>query len=368
MKEYSRIPSNPEMEPHHQMVLCHIQDSRWKMQLVYFHSSIWLFYQVLPHRVRFDLGVMTMKGYSIFPKALELEPYHQMQFSLISRTVVGIGVALLQRCSRCFFIHHSDFSIRYYLTGSELTWEYSSFPKALELEPYHQMQFSLISRTVVGIGVALLQRCSRCIFIHHSDFAIRYYLTGSELTWEYSIFPKALELEPYHQMQFSLISRTVVGIGVALLQRCSRCIFIHHSDFSIRYYLTGSELTWEYSSFPKALELEPYHQMQFSLISRTVVGIGVALLQRCSRCIFIHHSDFSIRYYLTGSELTWEYSSFPKALELEPYHQMQFSLISRTVVGIGVALLQRCSRCILQLRLIGPSYWWLEDFNVGYYF
>ena len=41
---------------------------------------------VLPHRVRVDLGVMSMKGYSTFPKAPELEPHHQMGFSIMSRT------------------------------------------------------------------------------------------------------------------------------------------------------------------------------------------------------------------------------------------------------------------------------------------
>ena len=33
---------------------------------------------VLPLQVKVDLEVMAMKRYSTFPKALELEPYHQM--------------------------------------------------------------------------------------------------------------------------------------------------------------------------------------------------------------------------------------------------------------------------------------------------
>ena len=36
------------------------------------------FKQVLPFQVRVDLGVMAMKRFSIFFKALELEPHHQM--------------------------------------------------------------------------------------------------------------------------------------------------------------------------------------------------------------------------------------------------------------------------------------------------
>ena len=35
-------------------------------------------YQVLLLRVRVELGVIEMKRYSIFPKALGLEPHHQM--------------------------------------------------------------------------------------------------------------------------------------------------------------------------------------------------------------------------------------------------------------------------------------------------
>ena len=34
-------------------------------------------------RVRVDLGVMTIKGYSTLPKSPELEPNYQMQFSVI---------------------------------------------------------------------------------------------------------------------------------------------------------------------------------------------------------------------------------------------------------------------------------------------
>ncbi len=38
--------------------------------------------------VRMDLGVMAIKRFSTFPKALELEPHYQMQFSDISRTLI----------------------------------------------------------------------------------------------------------------------------------------------------------------------------------------------------------------------------------------------------------------------------------------
>ena len=45
--------------------------------------------QVLPLWVRVDLEVMAIKGYSTLPKAPELELNHQMQYSIISRTLGG---------------------------------------------------------------------------------------------------------------------------------------------------------------------------------------------------------------------------------------------------------------------------------------
>ena len=38
--------------------------------------------------VTINPGLMSMKGYSNFPKALGLEPHRQMQFSDITRTLV----------------------------------------------------------------------------------------------------------------------------------------------------------------------------------------------------------------------------------------------------------------------------------------
>ena len=43
--------------------------------------------KVLPLWVRVDLGVMAMKVYSTYLRAPELEPHHQMQFSVIPRTL-----------------------------------------------------------------------------------------------------------------------------------------------------------------------------------------------------------------------------------------------------------------------------------------
>ena len=44
---------------------------------------------MLPLWVRVDLGVMAMKAYSTFPNASGLELHHQMEFSVISRTLIG---------------------------------------------------------------------------------------------------------------------------------------------------------------------------------------------------------------------------------------------------------------------------------------
>ena len=38
-----------------------------------------------------DLGVMPMLGYSTFPKAPELEPQRQIEFSVLSRTLFFVG-------------------------------------------------------------------------------------------------------------------------------------------------------------------------------------------------------------------------------------------------------------------------------------
>ena len=45
--------------------------------------------QVLPLWVRVGLGVMVMEAHSIFPKALGLQPHHQMQFCVISMILIG---------------------------------------------------------------------------------------------------------------------------------------------------------------------------------------------------------------------------------------------------------------------------------------
>ena len=43
---------------------------------------------VQPQRFRVELEVMAMESYSTLPKAPELEPHHQMQFSFIPRTQI----------------------------------------------------------------------------------------------------------------------------------------------------------------------------------------------------------------------------------------------------------------------------------------
>ena len=61
-------------------------------------------WQVLPLRVRVDLGVITIKGYSTFLRYPELEPHHLMQLRVIPGTPlcmtrifnlsnIGIGLA-----------------------------------------------------------------------------------------------------------------------------------------------------------------------------------------------------------------------------------------------------------------------------------
>ena len=46
---------------------------------------------LLPLWVRVDLGIMVMKGYSIFSKSPRLESHYKMQFCVICKTLVGWG-------------------------------------------------------------------------------------------------------------------------------------------------------------------------------------------------------------------------------------------------------------------------------------
>ena len=47
-------------------------------------------YEELLLRVKVELGVMAMKGYSVIPKSLE--PRHQIQFSLIPRPLLLVDL------------------------------------------------------------------------------------------------------------------------------------------------------------------------------------------------------------------------------------------------------------------------------------
>ena len=44
-----------------------------------------------PFQVWVDLGIMAMKGYSTYLKSPKLKPHHQMQFNVISRTLIHGG-------------------------------------------------------------------------------------------------------------------------------------------------------------------------------------------------------------------------------------------------------------------------------------
>ena len=58
-------------------------------------------YQVLPLQARVDLGVIALKGYSAFPKApVLLEPHHQIVYCHIQDTRWGSLTPLL-RSSLC---------------------------------------------------------------------------------------------------------------------------------------------------------------------------------------------------------------------------------------------------------------------------
>ena len=63
--------------------------------------------QVLPVRIRVDLGVMKMKGYS-----QDLEPHHQMQYNAISRTPlfrIRVRLNSLERKRSAYFFNSASF-------------------------------------------------------------------------------------------------------------------------------------------------------------------------------------------------------------------------------------------------------------------
>ena len=74
------------------------------MQLVLFNPLIGP-NQVLPFRSRVDAGAMVTKVCSAFPKApASLEPHHQIVKCHIQDTRWGGGLTPLQRCSRCILL------------------------------------------------------------------------------------------------------------------------------------------------------------------------------------------------------------------------------------------------------------------------
>ena len=52
-------------------------------------------------RVTMDLGFIAMKKYTTFLKVARLEPYSEMQFSVITKTLVERrGLTPMQKCTR----------------------------------------------------------------------------------------------------------------------------------------------------------------------------------------------------------------------------------------------------------------------------
>ena len=63
----------------------------------------WYPKKVLPSRVKVELGLMAMKGYSIDPNVPGLEPYHLMVKSYLGHSFFfagGSSLTILSRCSQ----------------------------------------------------------------------------------------------------------------------------------------------------------------------------------------------------------------------------------------------------------------------------
>ena len=63
---------------------------------------------VLPLRIRVDLDIITLKGYSTFPKSPKPETHHQMLFNVVHRTPLG-GFLLLRRGTVCVFSSNTHY-------------------------------------------------------------------------------------------------------------------------------------------------------------------------------------------------------------------------------------------------------------------
>ena len=91
--------------------------------------------QVLPLQVRVDMGLMTIKGYSTFPRSQDLEPHHQMLFNIILRTILfwesmsypsgrGYNQHILSLANWADInLTHRWHAISYYHFRSEWAWE-----------------------------------------------------------------------------------------------------------------------------------------------------------------------------------------------------------------------------------------------------
>ena len=83
---------------YHKLIVCR----QFQCQIVLFDPYVGP-YQVLPLRSRVNLGAMTMKGYSTFPKAERLKTHHQIVQCQIQDTLWG-SLTPLQRYSR-YILH-----------------------------------------------------------------------------------------------------------------------------------------------------------------------------------------------------------------------------------------------------------------------
>ena len=111
---------------------------------------------MLTLRVRVDLGVMAMKGYSAFVKAPALlKPHHQMQFRVISEHSLVRVLSLKQRYSRCI------------LQPQLVMKEYSKFLQTSRLKHYHKMVLVSYLGYLLGLG-GVLPLCRDTVSIFYS--------------------------------------------------------------------------------------------------------------------------------------------------------------------------------------------------------
>ena len=118
-------------------------------------------------QIRAGREVMAMKMYSILPRFSKLEPYHQMQFSVISRTpLFGTLLPLCKRYRQCILSStNGDIQVE-----KDLSWNYNCIAWTFFLEKLW------IKSSKLSQSKQLLGYCWTEFFFFYSLTSIKFFL------------------------------------------------------------------------------------------------------------------------------------------------------------------------------------------------